>query len=205
MGKYKPSLLYIINTRLKGKSFIYEFYCKGKKTLDLGCGEGEFLKHDKENIFGVDSNARVIRRLLTEGFNVVEGSATRLPYERGEFEVVYCHNVIEHVDIDTALGMLKESSRILKKGGVLVLSSEVVTKKFWETFGHVKPYPPQAVLKLLRPDSREEFEGVFDLEPAGLFYIGDYFKNKIFYLVSFCVGYLTPFLRREYFIILRKK
>jgi SAM-dependent methyltransferase len=195
MQNYKPSLLYIISKKLSGKNFIFEFYCKDKKTLDLGCGEGEFLKNDKENMFGVDPNARVIRRLHAEGFNVVEGSATALPYERDEFEVVHCHNVIEHLDIQTAYKMLEEASRVLTKGGHLVLSSEVVTHKFWNTFGHIKPYPPKAVLKLLRADSRE----------AVLFYIGDYHKNKLLYILSFCLGYITPFLRREYFLILRKK
>src|SRR3989339_391554 len=197
-NNYTPSLLYAISSRLKGKNFIFEFYCKGKRTLDLGCGEGEFLKHDKEKMQGVDSNERAIARLTKEGFKVFLGSVTVLPYKKAEFEVVHCHNVIEHMDIETAHQMLEESARVLTRGGYLVLSSEVVTKKFWETFGHVKPYPPKAVLKLLRPDSREEFEGISDLEPVGLFYIGDYFKNKILYLLSFCIGYYTPFLRREY-------
>lgn len=202
---YIPSFLYIVRTRLRKQNFVYEFYCKDKKTLDLGCGEGEFLRNDKKNIYGVDSNQRVIEKLKKEGFQVAHSSATSLPYTEGFFEVVHCHNVIEHMDVETAYSMLTESARILASGGHLVLSSEVVTKKFWETFGHVKPYPPKAVLKLLRPDSREEFDGVFDLEPVGLFYIGDYFKNKILYLFSFCIGYYLPILRREYFLILRKK
>ena len=203
--KNTPSLLYIIKTRLQGKSFIYEYYCKGKKTLDLGCGEGEFLRHGKEHMHGVDPNARVIRKLHAQGYAVVQGSASHLPYERSEFEVVHCHNVIEHMDIDTAYRMLKEVERVLKPGGRFILSSEVVTKKFWETFGHVKPYPPEAVIKLLRSDSREAFDGVEGLECEGVFYIGDYYKNKVLYLLSFCIGHLTPFLRREYFLILTKK
>jgi SAM-dependent methyltransferase len=204
-NNYKPSLLYIISKKLSGKNFIFEFYCKGKKTLDLGCGEGEFLKYDKEKMFGIDSNTRVIQRLKDEGYKVKEGSVVALPYEDGVHEIVHCHNVIEHLDVQTAYKMLEESHRVLMKGGHLILSSEVVTKKFWETFGHIKPYPPKAVLKLLRSESREEFEGISGLEKAGLFYIGDYHKNKLLYMLTFCVGYLIPFSRREYFLILRKK
>jgi ubiquinone/menaquinone biosynthesis C-methylase UbiE len=200
-----PSLLYILRTRLQRKNFIFEFYCKGKKTLDLGCGEGEFLKNDKENIYGIDSNTRVIQCLKEEGCKVKEGTVTTLPYEDDTYEVVYCHNVIEHLDVQTAYKMLEESSRVLTKRGHLVLSSEVVTKKFWETFGHIKPYPPKAVLKLLRSESREEFEGISGLEQVGLFYIGDYYKNNLLYMFTFCIGYLIPFLRREYFLILQKK
>lgn len=202
---YSPNFFFILKTRFFKRSFIFDFYCKGKKTLDVGCGEGEFLRHDKENIWGFDSNTRVVKRLREEGYKVEEASVINMPYTNEEFDVIHCHNVIEHLDIETAYTMLKESVRLLKKGGVLILSSEMVTKKFWETFGHVKPYPPQAVIKLLRKDSREEFDGIEGLELAGLFYIGDYFKNKIVYLFSFCMGYFTPFLRREYFLILKKK
>lgn len=205
MSRITPSLYTMISSRLKGKSFIYEFYFKGKKTLDIGCGEGEFMKHGKDHITGIDPNARAIEQLKKNGYKASVEDARKLSFSDGEFEAIHCHNVIEHMDVMTAHAMLAEASRVLKKGGLLVLSSEVVTKKFWTTFGHVKPYPPQAVIKLLRPDSREEFDAIQGLELAGVFYIGDYFKIKILYLISFIIGHLTPLLRREYFLILRKK
>ena len=205
MKNFAPSLFYMIRARLAGKSFLYEFYFKGKKTLDIGCGEGEFMKHDRELITGFDPNQRTVDRLKKEGFKAFCASGTAMPFGSGEFEMAHCHNVIEHLDVPMAYALLVEAARILEPGGSLVLSTEVVNKRFWETFGHVKPYPPAAVIKLLRPDSREEFEGISSFEPVGLFYIGDLYKNKIAYFVSFVIGHLTPLFRREYFLVLRKK
>ncbi len=195
----------MLGSRLRDRSFLYEFYFKGKKTLDVGCGEGEFMKHDKRLITGFDPNQRVIDRLKAEGFNAASADAAAMPFADNEFEMAHCHNVIEHLDVRTAYAMLKETARVLKPGGCLVLSSETVNKKFWETFGHVKPYPPRSVVKLLRPDSREEFEGLAEFEAVGLFYIGDLFKNKLAYFFSFTLGHFTPFFRREYFLVLRKR
>jgi hypothetical protein len=61
------------------------------------------------------------------------------------------------------------------------------------------------VIKLLRPDSREEFEGLSGFEAVGLFHIGDIFKNKFAYFLSFALGHFTPFFRREYFLVLKKR
>ncbi|MEK7520821.1 MAG: methyltransferase domain-containing protein [Patescibacteria group bacterium] len=205
MSNYKPSLLYIISQRLKGRHFLYEFYFRGKKTLDIGCGEGEFLKVDQKNIYGVDANARAIEILLKSGFHVKQGNVAELPYATTEFDAVHCRNVIEHLEIEDAYQLIKEAARVLKSGGIFILASEVATKKFWTTFGHVKPYPPEAIIKLLRKESREEFEGIENLEYLDILYFGDFFNNKLSYLISICLAYYTPFFRREYFLVLRKK
>lgn len=197
--------LSILKERLRGRSFLYEFYFRGKKTLDVGCGEGEFLRLGKEHISGVDSNARAVELLKKEGFQVVLGSVEKLPFPDASFEAIHCRNVIEHLAIPQAYALLSEAARVLKSGGVFVLASEVPTRKFWSTFGHVKPYPPEAIVKLLRPKSREEFEAIDTLAHIDTFYLGEYFKNKLLYLFSFLIAYYMPLLRREYFLVLKKK
>lgn len=203
--KTKPSFLYILAKRLQRKHFLYEFYFKGKKTLDIGCGEGEFIKNDPNKICGVDANERVIQALKNRGLQAVVGNVGQLPFKDGEFEAVHCRNVIEHLPVEYAYSLLKEAARILQSGGLFVLASETVTKKFWDTFGHIKPYPPEAVIKLFREESREEFDGIEGLEYVDILYFGEYFQNKFFYALSVFLAPYVPSLRREYFLILRKK
>lgn len=205
MLNFTPSFWFMLKSRLEGRSFLYEFYFRGRKTLDVGCGEGEFMKHDRKLITGFDPNQRAVDKLRSEGFDVFCASGNVVPFKDCDFEMAHCHNVIEHLGVADAYAMLKETARVIQSGGCLVLSSEVATERFWDTFGHIKPYPPAAIIKLLRPDSREEFEGIKDFEVAGLFFIGDFFKNKLAYLFSFTLGHFTSLFRREYFLVLRKK
>ena len=201
----KPSFFYILKQKLSGKNFVYEFYFKGKKTLDVGCGEGKFLSYDKKLITGIDTNASCVKRLKSEGYVTELASAEKIPFGDESFEAIHCHNVIEHLPVSLAYAMIRESARVLRSGGIFVLSSEMPTKNFWNTFGHVKPYPPAAIKKLLRAEIREEFEPISSLEIEGVFYLGNYHKNKFLYLLSAFFGYYTPFCRREYFLVLRKK
>lgn len=205
MKQTKPSFLQIVFARLRGKNFLYEFYFKGTSTLDVGCGEGEFLKLNKKELVGVDLNERAIAKLSAEGFNAKVGSATALPFADATFERVHCRNVIEHLSISDAYKLLQEAGRVLKPEGLFVLASEVVTKKFWHTFGHTKPYPPEAIIKLLRDESREEFEKLEGFVYVDTLYFGDYHKNKLLYLLSVFFAYYTPLCRREYFLVLKKQ
>ena len=196
----------MLKSRFRGKDFEYEFFFKDKKPLDIGCAAGEFIKHNPGLINGVDANAKILEPLLAKGWRVRTAQASWLPFADKEFEAIHCRNVIEHLEVDEAYGLLKEGARVLRTGGILVLASEIVTKNFWDTFGHVKPYPPAAVIKLLRAQSREEFDSLTNLEYVGVFYLGNHFKNRLLYLISAALGYYLPsWFAREYFLILRKK
>jgi len=194
----------MIQSRLKGRDFIQDFYCRDKRVLDIGCGEGEFLRRDPEHIEGVEPNEDAVRRLREAGLKITHGKLPNLPFQEHIFDVVHSRNVIEHLDIPTAYSLVTEGVRILKPGGYLIIASEVPTKKFWDTFGHVKPYTPQAIRRLLRVESREEFEAVTGLEYCATIYLGQYSRNKFLYLIASLIAYYLPLFRREYFLVLIK-
>jgi SAM-dependent methyltransferase len=195
----------MLRSRLAGHDFIYDFYCKGKRVLDVGCGEGEFIRRDPKNVEGVEPNGDVVKRLVSRGLKVTQGALPNLPFPNASYDVVHSRNVIEHLDIPTAYSLLTEGARILRESGVLIIASEVVTKEFWDTFGHVKPYPPKALIKLLREESREEFPAIHGLTHVATIYLGNYCGNKILYFLSCFVAYYLPLSRREYFAVFKKE
>jgi SAM-dependent methyltransferase len=200
----KPSFFSMVRSRLTGNDFILDFYNKNGKVLDIGCGEGEFLKRNPEQIEGVDPNAAAVARLTSLGLRVTQGALPNLPFTDKSFSLVHSRNVIEHLDITTAYSLLTEGARLLVQGGFLVIASELVTKEFWDTFGHVKPYPPKAIRKLLKEESREEFPPITGLEFVATIYLGQYYRNKALYFLSSLIAYHLPLWRREYFLVLKK-
>ncbi|MFY9778989.1 MAG: class I SAM-dependent methyltransferase [Candidatus Baltobacteraceae bacterium] len=102
-----------------------ESYARGT-LLDLGCGARPY-----------ERLGRGVGRWI--GFDVegnpvadVHGKAESLPFEAGSIDTVLCSQVLEHVSDPRAV--LGECSRVLKEGGMLVISAP----QYWEM--HEKPH-----------------------------------------------------------------
>jgi ubiquinone/menaquinone biosynthesis C-methylase UbiE len=110
--------------------YIHEFagfaQARGKRVLEIGVGMGadylEWLKAGAQ-ASGLDlSNAsleRARRRCEMAGYtpDLRVGDAERLPFEDGEFDIVYSYGVMHHSP-DTRQ-CFREAARVLKPGGVL--------------------------------------------------------------------------------------
>jgi SAM-dependent methyltransferase len=67
----------------------------------------------------VDISPPAIARLKAEGGLATGGAIAALPFADGQFDLVCAFDVIEHIDDDQ--GGFRELSRVLRKGGLLIL------------------------------------------------------------------------------------
>ena len=100
----------------------------GEKVLDLGCGNGryfEYLKGKKVNYFGIDNSEKLIeiaKSKYPEGNFQVAG-ALSLPFSNNFFDKIFSIAVLHHIPSKKLqLQFLKEAKRVLKPGGILVLT-----------------------------------------------------------------------------------
>lgn len=97
-------------------------YVVGKDVLEIGCGTGLLLKEVDEvaqSATGIDISPGMLETARARGLDVLEGDATKLPFDDASFDVVYSFKVLAHVrDIDQAM---REAARVTRRGGILIL------------------------------------------------------------------------------------
>lgn len=91
---------------------------RGRDVLEVGCGTGLVLERVARlsgRAVGVDLSPGMLAHARARGLEVVEGSATALPFPDASFDVVYAFKVLAHVpDIEVAL---REMARVTRPGG----------------------------------------------------------------------------------------
>lgn len=97
--------------------------------LDLGAGLGLFVECARR--FGIDciglEGSEYAVRIAKERFPTLDIRQhfleDRLPFEDNSISTIVCNQVIEHIPKETGLFMLKESYRVLRQGGVILIYS----------------------------------------------------------------------------------
>jgi SAM-dependent methyltransferase len=114
---------------LKGRSrlgwlyrqyWLYPRLCRylDGKTLDVGCGIGDFLNHRTETV-GVDINPATVEWCRSRGLDAYPMSPNELPFQDGSFDSAILDNVLEHLADPAEL--LSEIGRVLRPRSSLVV------------------------------------------------------------------------------------
>ncbi len=90
-----------------------------REILDLGCGTGRLLNFAKN---GVDFSKNMLEQAKEKypNHNLIQSDISALPFEDGNFNVVYSMHVFMHLDMKTIEKTLAEVHRILKDGGIFI-------------------------------------------------------------------------------------
>lgn len=96
-------------------------YGTGRDVLEVGCGTGLLLQRVRafaKSARGVDLSPGMLARARARGLDVLEGSATDLPFAAESFDVAFSFKVLPHVrDIERALA---EMARVVRPGGTIL-------------------------------------------------------------------------------------
>ena len=131
-------------------------YGKPGKWLDLGAGLGLFVECTRR--FGIDciglEGSEYAVKHAKKRFPEIDVRQhfleDRLPFEDNSISTIMCHQVIEHIPKETGLFMLKESYRVLRKGGViLIYSPSKYNKKEKLAITHINLNTPSSLKRHL--------------------------------------------------------
>ncbi len=160
--------------------------------IDLGCGEGEFIEVLNQNnypAYGIDSNPFVISKVkeVNPLIRIEESGAMeylyRLPDNSVDF--ISSFHMVEHLETEELLELLKEIYRVLKKGGCLILETPnplnflISSYYFYLDPTHKKPIPWE-LLKLMVSSTGLEVEECKMIRPLNFIpYSYDDPKDKL--------------------------
>lgn len=106
-------------------------FSKESKILDFGCGWGRvirfFLKEvPSKNLLGIDCDSEILKLCESSNFPcnfALTGVFPPTDLKDNSFDLIYSYSVFSHLSEDAHIEWVKEFSRILKPGGVLVVTT----------------------------------------------------------------------------------
>lgn len=119
-----PELSPLTSRRLEEWAQALLPFRKTGRILEVGCGAGHFLSAAQAvgfEAWGTEISSSGLERLRRAGFQAYAGDLPGLRLPEGHFDAVALFEVLEHLASPEAY--LGESRRVLRKGGLLVLTT----------------------------------------------------------------------------------
>lgn len=130
--------------------FYVPYFVRCRRVLDVGCGRGEFIELlGARGVFaaGIDIDENMVNFCHQRGLPVVRADLFEyLPQHRGEFDGIFCSNLIEHMTAEQALQFVRSAFASLADGGVILVATPnpesliVHLFEFWRDPTHIRLY-----------------------------------------------------------------
>jgi len=102
----------------------FEKYRKHNRIIDVGCGNGHFLKVALSRgweVYGTEFTDEAILECTRKNINMKKGALNQDDYEAGFFDIITSFEVLEH--INNPLEEIKKFKSILRTGGLIYLTT----------------------------------------------------------------------------------
>lgn len=157
------------------KRMFTQYIPRGGKALDVGCGRCLFTDIQPDwpfHIFAGDLDPGLIQERKKEvpGNHWFVSDVSHIPFQSGQFDAVFAGEVIEHVSEPRTV--LKEWKRVLKPGGILVLTTPNRERLLALVEGRERPYSPDHLRELSYRELRDDVlpgAGFRVLESTGIY------------------------------------
>ena len=106
------------------KQIISRHFKKDKKTLDFGCGAGQFsVLFKPKEYYGIDNDIKYIKfcKVNHKGNFFLIKNSPPYNFNRNYFDQILVSSVIHHINDKTLTIILKELNRILRSDGRLMI------------------------------------------------------------------------------------
>lgn len=135
--------------------FFADQFVKDKIVLDIACGTGygslHLLRSGAKKVIGVDISKEAIdyakSKYQKRGIKFLQGNAENIPLESGASDVIVSIETIEH--LKNPEKFLKEIKRVLKKDGLVIISTPNVLVYPKGNIFHKKEFAPKELKTLL--------------------------------------------------------
>lgn len=154
-------------------------FIKDKVVLDIACGSGYgsdyLMKNGASKVIGVDISEESVNycknKYNKDNLRFAIGSVVNIPVEDNSVDVIVSFETIEHVGGEDQIVFMKEIKRVLKKDGILLISTPNI---------EVSPQGNPFHIKELRLD---EFENLLK---------NNFSFNKIFFQENIEGNFILP-------------
>lgn len=141
-------------TQRQIQEYYLPYFRQCNKVVDLGCGDGDFVKLMLDNdigVTGVDNDAKSFESSSQRNLPVVQADV--FDYLRqsppASVDGIFCAHLVEHLPYEKVIELIQLSHRVLKEDGIILLATPDVRSLFshlemyYLHFGHVSFYHPR--------------------------------------------------------------
>ncbi len=145
------------------------------RVLEIGTGSGygvEIIAPHATHFTTIDKHIPPQGVIVGDNVEFREANVPPLPFEDGVFDCVISFQVIEHIKDDKLF--VAEVNRVLKKGGLFIVSTPNITMSLTRNPWHVREYTKDEFQELLSP----QFSSIEALGVAGDNTIMEYYEKN---------------------------